>query len=94
MVSVTELDDDDPRGARSSRGAGPSSRFGFSSPTDDVVVVDDDDHDDAIEEERPDLYAVLGVDANATERDITRAYRMKAMQAHPDRRRGAAGKKE
>lgn len=93
MVSVTELDDDDPRGTRSSRGAGTSSRFGFSSPTDDYD--DDDDYDDAIEEEeRPDLYAVLGVDANATERDITRAYRMKAMQAHPDRRRGAAGKKD
>lgn len=93
MVSVTELDDD-PRGAntaqaRSSRGAGTSSRFG-SSPTDAY-----DDYDDAIEEEeRPDLYAVLGVEANATERDIVRAYRMKAMEAHPDRRRGAGKKDE
>ncbi|KAF9428627.1 DnaJ (Hsp40), sub C, member 17 [Podila epigama] len=36
-------------------------------------------------EERLDWYAILGVERNATSKEITKAYRLKALKVHPDK---------
>ena len=57
-------------------------------PNDDARS--DEDFDDESDAERPNLYAILGVDSAATTSEITRAYRSIAIKHHPDRRRGRA----
>ena len=32
-----------------------------------------------------DLYAILGVEATATQNELSRAYRQKSLKVHPDR---------
>ena len=39
-----------------------------------------------------DYYASLGVNKNATEADIKKAYKKKAMEYHPDKNRGVKSK--
>ena len=85
MPRVIELDDDEIIDRQSSAVSASTT-----ASTRRETVVFDEDFDDESDAERPNLYAILGVDSAATTSEITRAYRSIAIKHHPDRRRGRA----
>ena len=70
MPRVIELDDDEIIDRQSSAVSASTT-----ASTRRETVVFDEDFDDESDAERPNLYAILGVDRAATTSEIARAYR-------------------